>query len=605
MIRNLRYISVGSLFGENNVFVVPKYQRGYAWEAEQLQDFCQDIKKCFIHRRSAQGSHQHFFGGLVCVEQVVPGAGRREYSLIDGQQRIATFVIFASRLITKYKSLEQSRRAIGDTVTADLIRGRYQRLSVQYCQISDEQNRQQVLVDKLTLSSADKAFYNSIINNQQLVSSRSSHDRLLEAVKCMDNLLQATLHETDIDQQLDELECYKEVLNDDCNIILITTELRSDAYKLFQVLNDRGINLTEGDLLRAKTLELLEKRDYSDLQNRVALLWDEILSDPSSTTEDFLSWYYSAIKGKAPTRANLFDDFLNAFFPIANEYNVTLAEATNIESEITKLYNSIIVFRKLIEGEWPYDDSRPPVTKWDCQRLNVLVSDLTHTNCMPLLFAAQKLQERDFAKIVHTLEKFVFRYRLMCKQHIGAATSIYLKNAVKILTNPPTFTMAGFEEELKNLINTRATDDLFREQLKVEMQYSNRKSNKYLKYFLITMEEYARSLIEIPNQPPSVIDKSKFYDQSTTTLEHIYPQNAIVQNQVLEPLVNNLGNLTILGPNDNVNAANDDYATKRPLLNNTSITLNKILAQNATWTDTEVMARENVLVVDACKVFKV
>lgn len=605
MIRNLRYISVGSLFGENNVFVVPKYQRGYAWEAEQIQDFCQDLKKCFNHRRTGQGSHQHFFGGLVCVEQVVPGAGRREYSVIDGQQRIATFVIFASRLIIKYKSLEQSRRAIGDTDTADLIRGRHQRLSVQYCQITDEQNRQQVLVDKLTLSNADKVFYNAIINNQRLVSTRTSHDRLLEAVKYLDNLLQNSLHLTDIDQQLDEMECYKEVLNDDCNVILITTEQRSDAYKLFQVLNDRGINLTEGDLLRAKTLELLEKRDYCDLQNRVALLWDEILSDPSSTTEDILSWYYSAIKGKAPARANLFDDFLNAFFPIANEYDVTLAEATNIEAEVTKLYNSVIVFRKLIEGEWPYENPRPPVTQWDRQRLNVLVNDLTHTNCMPLLFAAQKLQEKDFSKIVHTLEKFVFRYRLMCKQHISAATSIYLKNAVKIITNPPTFSMIEFEADLRSLINARATDDLFKEQLKVEMQYSNRKSNKYLKYFLITMEEYARSLVETPHQSPSVLDKSKIYDQSTTTLEHVYPQNATVKIQSLEPLINNIGNLTILGPNDNVNAANDDYATKRPLLDSTSITLNKQLAQNSVWTDAVITTRENVLVLDACKVFKV
>lgn len=605
MIRNLRYISVGSLFGENNVFVVPRYQRGYAWELEQVNDFCQDIKKCFDHRRLGHEPHQHFFGGLVCVEQVVPGAGRKEYSLIDGQQRIASFVIFASRLILKYKSLEQSRRAIGDTATADLIRGRFQRLVTQYCQISDEQNRQQVLVDKLTLSNADNVFYKSIIANQQLASTRSSHDRLLDAIKCLDALINSSLHQTDIDQQLDELECYKEVLNDDCNIILITTEQMKDAYKLFQVLNDRGISLTEGDLLRAKTLELLEKRDYAELQSGVASLWDEILSDSPSTTEDYLSWYYAAIKGKAPARANLFDDFMMAFFSIVNEHNVTNDEAENINTEVNNLYNGIIILRKIFEGEWPYQIQRPPVTQWDRQRLSVLVKELAHTNCIPLLFAAHKLQEREFSKIVHVLEKFVFRYRLMCKQHIGSATSLYLKHALKIMAVPPTFTITALSSDLQALIDNRAPDDLFKEQLKVEMKYSNTKSNKYLKYFLITLEEYWRSLVETPLAPPTVLDKSRVYDQATTTIEHIYPQNAVIKNASLEPLINNLGNLSILGPNDNVNAANDDYVSKRPLLENTSITLNKQLALNTVWSDAIINAREDELVQGAAKIFKV
>lgn len=71
------------------------------------------------------------------------------------------------------------------------------------------------------------------------------------------------------------------IVHNNCTIIFIDSKTRESAYKLFQVLNDRGAGLTEGDLLKSKTLEVLEKH-FSIKQSTVQDAWDEILQESRS-----------------------------------------------------------------------------------------------------------------------------------------------------------------------------------------------------------------------------------------------------------------------------------------------------------------------------------
>ena len=52
--------------------------------------------------------------------------------------------------------------------------------------------------------------------------------------------------------------------------IFMCSDERSEAYQIFQVLNDRGVNLGKGDLLRARTLELLDETKYQRIQTQVS-----------------------------------------------------------------------------------------------------------------------------------------------------------------------------------------------------------------------------------------------------------------------------------------------------------------------------------------------
>ena len=101
---NPSYESIGSIFEKNILLEVPKYQRYYAWDDEQIDDFIKDIKNAYNHRRAGKNI-QHFFGGIVAVKKTVPGSTRQQRELIDGQQRITTAILLIVSVIKKLETL--------------------------------------------------------------------------------------------------------------------------------------------------------------------------------------------------------------------------------------------------------------------------------------------------------------------------------------------------------------------------------------------------------------------------------------------------------------------------------------------------------------------
>ena len=88
------YITIGRMFEQNFLFEVPKYQRYYAWESEQVSDFIKDLDGIL-----ADSEKDHFFGGIVCVSKKVDGSTRQQKELIDGQQRLTTSILLIISII--------------------------------------------------------------------------------------------------------------------------------------------------------------------------------------------------------------------------------------------------------------------------------------------------------------------------------------------------------------------------------------------------------------------------------------------------------------------------------------------------------------------------
>lgn len=92
MARNLlsaRTTNFLELVGNWRVYRVPPYQRDYSWDEEQWEDLHTDVLEL-----RGDASARHYMGALV-----VEGQSDREFSVIDGQQRLATLSIFALAVI--------------------------------------------------------------------------------------------------------------------------------------------------------------------------------------------------------------------------------------------------------------------------------------------------------------------------------------------------------------------------------------------------------------------------------------------------------------------------------------------------------------------------
>jgi uncharacterized protein with ParB-like and HNH nuclease domain len=88
---------MGEVFRNHYPFFVPKYQRGYAWETEEVADFINDVKALSARTRPRT---PHFMGGMVNVYIPAANSVSRRHEVVDGQQRMATVSLAMSNIMS-------------------------------------------------------------------------------------------------------------------------------------------------------------------------------------------------------------------------------------------------------------------------------------------------------------------------------------------------------------------------------------------------------------------------------------------------------------------------------------------------------------------------
>lgn len=591
------YTTIGDIFEKNFLFEVPKYQRYYSWESEQVDDFIKDIKNIYLHT-TPENIIEHFFGGIVVVNKPVPGSNRSQRELIDGQQRITTTILLVIALIRKYTELNSPDYA-------ELIKDSIEQLNSKYLYYKDKINRNSVTVEKLVLSNADKQYFSDIIKGTPSEPGRESHKRINKAYTKLQGFVNSIVDSLpNIDDKLDALTKIEDIIHNNCTIIFIDSQTRESAYKLFQVLNDRGAGLTEGDLLKSKTLESLEKH-FPIRQSDIEKEWDDILQDEPKTTEQFLRYYYASVCGKRVGRTSLYDDFLKRFFPklVDNDSITEETDAIEVVNTIGTILKEVKTYRKLIDGIWPYD-SQQPITDWDRKRLDILVNYLNFDIVYPILLAATHLKEKKFAELVHMLEKFMFRYKTVCNLGHQKLSDLYMTEAVKIRNDPENYRLTDLRNTLRGYISTECTDIVFTAGLS-NLKYRTSGNNKQLKYLFSTLNEHKEWYDSgVGGNPKPSTGSVINYDN--VTIEHISSQSADTPlPEFAGDKVHNFYNLTLLTGSENDSANNKDFALKKRIYDGSEYVLNKYFSLVNQWDYDEAKKWEDYLKEFACKVFVV
>ena len=213
------------------------------------------------------------------------------------------------------------------------------------------------------------------------------------------------------------------------------------------------------------------------------------------------------------------------------------------------------------------------------------------------------LSEKQFAEIVQTLERFIFRYVTICKVHPGKLADKYYAHCVRICEEKESYVVDDLITDLRKLLEEDAPDSFFKSSLVERLQYS-RSTSPMILYFLSTLEDY-RDWYNAGAKSTPRRNATGVYDISTLEVEHIYPQTPKIVNQDLEPLKHDLGNLSFLSPQDNKSVRNADFSTKKVHYSNSNVSLNRDLGNLDSWSARIVNERREKLIEMAVKVFTV
>ena len=601
------HLPIGDLLSNRVPFEIPKYQRAYAWDKDEIDDFTHDVLSLFAYNQAnPQNTRYHFFGGIVCIHINVPATQfGRKFEVVDGQQRLATFALSLHQLANALGRISQlaSQTDPQIAVEANAHAGQLKRAFLEY---EDVENGVAVSKPRLTLSRADRTFFMGLVNGQHPPENRESHTRMKNAYGSIAEKLTAPITEDpnlSFRQKLDSILFLKKTITESCYVIHIYTPDRKEAYTLFTVLNDRGTSLSDGDLLRSHTLELLE--GHPQFQEQAEIYWDEILSKKQSNIDRFLRTYYTSIVGeRAPVR-NLYDSYNSNI--ISYTQPLSNADASTLEQRIFSIKDEAEVYANLAEGIWPSANDNNNISEWDRHRLRWLSNVLKHALCFPLLLSARRcLQETDFSEMVHLLEKFAFRYIVVTSAHPGTIQDKYYNFAKMIRDNPANFRIADLRHELGDSMNRHAPDELFERKLLVELDYSQSSNRRLIGYFLSTLESYRQWFEQGAHGTPRP-DRMILYTLDNITIEHIYPQNppANLIDQSIHDVKHQIGNLTFWGPNDNRAAGNESFIAKKARYANSNVGLTRELSNLNGWSKQEFDTRQQRLLEMAKKIFKI
>ena len=499
---------------EEFYYQIPIYQRPYQWTEENCEKLLDDLFEDYEEDRESD----YFCGSLVLVKSD-PNSKTEIYDIVDGQQRLSTFILLAKVLADLYndcldpKNLEHLQEGWKDRHTER------KRLSFNTIGSNAEYDFQ----DALEHFNDSQASKNKIIENNYL-----------KNAVCLKNYLEK--------KEIENINNFIDWLY--CNVVFVTIICPNidKALRIFNVLNARGLPLNATDIFKGELLkELAKEEDQKKLVSRWNAL-SQKCSDNDLTMETLFSWYLTHLESK--TSKEKMEKRLVTWF---NKLNKTPLEYLK---GVEDFYNA---YCKVLEMQ-----------DWHAHLLSYKDDDYLYVIlCAGIL---HHYSDQDIEALKELLVKFYYqdwvagqtkspRSQTCCNIIIALKEKKSVRYIASIV--------------IKKYLDDKNITQRFKENLQDSNLYTkfyfdgkSVKKNSWLKPILILVEY---SISDDPR--PKRIEKNDFH------VEHILPQKPDLSSQWMKDFseeerglyTHSLANLTLLGGNKNSQASNLDFKDKKKI----------------------------------------
>jgi len=515
--------AIKRVFSDEFHFTVPLYQRAYSWTNEQSEELLQDLLEAMDRGEEVvEELAPYFLGSIVLSKGEEPDS-----QIIDGQQRLTTLTMLLSALrslsgVEYADSLTKFLCEEGNIVTSTPKRYRL-RLRERDVKFFEEYIQEEGGIEKLK----------KIQDEPLPPSQRNIRDNTLGFLRELENF------------SPDKITKLTQFIVNRCFLIIVavsTADLDS-TYRVFSVLNDRGLNLSYPDILKAKIINAVPV----NLQEEYTSKWEEVESNILEDKDAFeeLCFILRAIYSRRRLRKGVLEEFHEYVYPgRTQEYKPEQFIDTILIPHAHALSNIL---------KTNFQSSKYAAK---AQIINSMFKQLNQLDNQRWIAPALSYFFHNFAqpdkmlRFLNDLERLVVSF-IVCRippyqridRYCELLQAMYEGNDLYTSNSPLQLKSREREEFLKKL-----DGDIY-QTVPIPV----------CRYILLRLDE-------------KLSEGKASYAYETTTVEHVLPQRPSLDSEwaktfpsreIRDKYVNRLGKLVLLSRGKNMRAENFDFITKK------------------------------------------
>lgn len=539
-------------------FQVPLYQRQYAWAAPELRQFWADVLDQYDVLTPLEGQTlakpgpSHFLGSMVLAPSPkLTAAGVTAYLVIDGQQRLTTLFL---ALCALRDEMALSEPKATERINEIHLVNRWEKGTNYY---------------RLLPTQSDRDSFFACVKGES--------SGQIGAMGAAYRLFRAELTQPGPDGEPLDLARVETVLTGRLQFVAITTDQHDNVHRIFESLNNRGVRLTQADLLRNYVFMLLPTRAEEVYEE----VWRPMQESLTPGQLESLVFVDLILHGN-PTvkRPDLYRAQQDLLEPIEGN------EAA-VEAAVRTLAKRAKVFKRIVQPDTePNPKLREAALRLD--RWGATTSYPLLLHCYEC-WVAQQCTEDELLRALSYVESFLVRRMIV---------GVPLNNLNRI-----------FSSIVGQLRTDCALDEAVREALSGERRYwpSDRRLREAFRsqaFYYQGRQEQKMLVFQRLNASyghPEPVD----WNKAKLTIEHIMPQTltdewrkALAEDgsdpdEVHESLLHTLGNLTVTA--SNAKLSNSPFERKKDILAASHLDLNHAVVPENAWGRTQILTRADDL----------
>lgn len=265
-------------------YYIPPYQRPYSWTTDQASELFDDLYNFF---QEPSGEY-YFLGSVVLIKSKIDICA----GVVDGQQRLTTLTIL-------FATLAYMLDKNGDQEASANVKKRIIEPGSKVPQREEK--------PRLTLRDRDQEFFRKYVQNLEFEKLRDSPKTDNESQKNIQGNSRYFLEQINekFGKNTEELIKFSGFLVEQCCLVVVSTPNEESAFRVFSVMNSRGLNLQTTDILKADIIGKLPK----ERQDEYTQKWEDMEVELRRDGFNNLFSYIRTIYAKKKSKKTLLEEF--------------------------------------------------------------------------------------------------------------------------------------------------------------------------------------------------------------------------------------------------------------------------------------------------------